>query len=88
MVIFEALLKSLPCFQCSWNLQGIIIDDLSGDSRQVCKKIYRARVFLNNAKFVGMDQEGRGGGGERGEGNSVVFHLSFLTHSACQYDVA
>ena len=24
-----------------------------------------------------------GGGG----GNSVVFHLRFLTHSACQYDV-
>ena len=23
----------------------------------------------------------------RGEGNSIVFHLSFLTHSACQYDV-
>ena len=22
-----------------------------------------------------------------GEGNSVVFHQSFLTHSACQYDV-
>ena len=27
----------------------------------------------------------RGGGG--GEGNSIVFHLSFLTHSAPQYDV-
>ena len=25
---------------------------------------------------------GRGRGG-----NSIVFHLSFLTHSACQYDV-
>ena len=25
------------------------------------------------------------GGG--GEGNSIVFHVSFLTHSACQYDV-
>ena len=24
---------------------------------------------------------------KQGEGNSVVFHLSFLTHSACQYDV-
>ena len=23
----------------------------------------------------------------RGEGSSIVFHLSFLTHSACQYDV-
>ena len=22
-----------------------------------------------------------------GVGNSIVFHLSFLTHSACQYDV-
>ena len=28
-----------------------------------------------------------GGGGGRGEGNSIVLHLSFLTHSACQYDV-
>ena len=27
--------------------------------------------------------QGRGGG----EGNSIVFHPSFLTHSACQYDV-
>ena len=27
--------------------------------------------------------EGRGGG----EGNSIVFQLSFLTHSAYQYDV-
>ena len=26
---------------------------------------------------------GPGGGG----GNSIVFHLSFLTHSTCQYDV-
>ena len=26
----------------------------------------------------------QGGGGE---GNSIVFHLSFLTHTACQYDV-
>ena len=25
--------------------------------------------------------------GRVGEGNSIVFHLSFLTHSACQYDV-
>ena len=28
-------------------------------------------------------QEGVGGGGV----NCTVFHLSFLTHSACQYDV-
>ena len=28
--------------------------------------------------------QGRGGGGG---GNSIVFHPSFLTHSACQYDV-
>ena len=28
----------------------------------------------------------QGGGGGRG-GNTIVFHLSFLTHSACQYDV-
>ena len=27
------------------------------------------------------------GGGGRGGGNSIVFHLSFLTHSACKYDV-
>ena len=30
-------------------------------------------------KFVGVDHWGGG--------NSIVFHLSFLTHSACQYDV-
>ena len=29
----------------------------------------------------GNDQGGGGGG------NSIVSHLSFLTHSACQYDV-
>ena len=28
-----------------------------------------------------LDEHGGGGG------NSIVFHLSFLTHSACQYDV-
>ena len=28
-----------------------------------------------------------GGKGEGGEGNSIVFHLSFLTHSACQCDI-
>ena len=26
-------------------------------------------------------------GWEVGGGNTIVFHLSFLTHSACQYDV-
>ena len=27
LVIFKAPFKSLPCFQCSWNLQGIFIND-------------------------------------------------------------
>ena len=36
------------------------------------------------------ESTGRGGGGGLGgggEGNSIVFHLSSLTHSSCQYDV-
>ena len=37
LVIFETLFKSLPSFQCSWNLQSIFIDDWSQDC-QVCKK--------------------------------------------------
>ena len=54
MVIFEALFKSLLCFQCSSNLQGVFIDNWSRDC-EVYKKHYRA-VFLINAKFVGMEQ--------------------------------
>ena len=41
------LFKSLPCFQCY--LQGIVIDTWSRDCQ-----VYSD--FLNNAKFVGMDQ--------------------------------
>ena len=34
------------------------------------------------------ESTGRGGGGVGGgEGSSIVFHLSSLTHSSCQYDV-
>ena len=40
MVTFEALFKSLPWFQCSWNLQEIFIDNWSPDCR-IYKKIYR-----------------------------------------------
>ena len=29
----------------------------------------------------------QGGWGGGGEGNSIDFHPSFFTHSACQYDV-
>ena len=41
LVIFEALFKSLLCFQCSWNLQGMFIDNWSRDC-QIYKKHYRA----------------------------------------------
>ena len=54
LVIFEALFKSLPCFQCSWNSQSIFIDDWSRDF-----PIYKKNLssdFLENAKFVGVDQ--------------------------------
>ena len=54
LVIFEAVFKSLPCFQCSWNLQGIFIDNWSPDCRIYRKKLSSA--FLKNAKFLGMDQ--------------------------------
>ena len=52
MVIFEALFKSLRCFQCSWNLQGIFIDNWSRDCVVFKKTLLSG--FLNNAKFVGM----------------------------------
>ena len=54
MVIFEASFKSLPSFQCSWNLQGIFIDNWSRDC--VVFKKTLSSGFLNNAKFVGMYQ--------------------------------
>ena len=54
LVIFEALFKSVPCFQCSWNLQGIFIDNWSRDC-QIYKKNLSSG-FLENAKFVGVDQ--------------------------------
>ena len=37
LVILEALFKSFSCFQCSWNLLGIFIDDWSQDC-QVYKR--------------------------------------------------
>ena len=49
LAIFEALFKSLSCFQCSWNLQGIFLDDWSRDYR-IYKKIYRA-VFGKMRNF-------------------------------------
>ena len=54
LVIFEALFKSLPCFQCSWNLQGIYVDDWSRDCQIYKKKL--SSGFLKNAKFADMDQ--------------------------------
>ena len=54
LVIFEALFKTVPCFQCSCNLQGIFIDDFSRDWQVY--KYYLSGVFLNTAKFLGMDQ--------------------------------
>ena len=54
LAIFEALFESLPCFQCFWNLQGILIDNWSRDC-QIYKKNVSSGV-LKNAKFVGMDQ--------------------------------
>ena len=41
LVIFEALFKNLACFQCSWNLQGMFINNWSLDCR-IYKKIYLA----------------------------------------------
>ena len=57
LVIFMALFKSLLCFQCSWNLQDIFIDDWSQDC-QIYIYIYKkvSSGFLKNAKLVGMVQ--------------------------------
>ena len=41
--------------------------------------------YIENGLFTTTSRQPRDGGG--GEGYSIVFHLSFLTHSACQYDV-
>ena len=38
------------------------------------------RDYVNAVDFLDLKKGG-------GEGNSIVFHLSFLTHSARQYDV-
>ena len=54
MVIFEAPFKSLLCFQCSWNLQDVFIDNWSRDCQIYKKKL--SSGFLKHAKFVGMDQ--------------------------------
>ena len=47
----------------------------------------RNNKLAPSLKFVRVDQGGGGGGGGEGEDNSIVFHRSFLTHSACQYEV-
>ena len=52
--IWGPILKPSICFQCSWNFQGIFIDNWSQDC-QIYKKMYR-EVFWKNVKFVGMDQ--------------------------------
>ena len=56
LAIFEALFKSLPCFQCSWNLQRILYCWwlISGLSSLYKKNL--SSSFFNNVKFVGMDQ--------------------------------
>ena len=55
LVIFEALCKSLPCFQCSWNLQGIFIHNII--DLGIVKFIKNlSSGFLNEVNFVGMDQ--------------------------------
>ena len=40
------------------------------------------RGYVDAVVFLDLKQRGRGGGG-----NSIVFRLSFLSHSARQYDV-
>ena len=40
-------------------------------------------VFFACLHFLSLVNTQEGGGG----GNSIVFHLCFLTHSSCQYDV-
>ena len=52
--MFEDLFKSLPCFQCSWNLLGIFIDDWSWDCQIYKKNLFSG--FLKTVKFVRMDQ--------------------------------
>ena len=54
-------------------------DTNTSGNRVPCDR-YLTRIC--NSQFLTSNQ---GGGGR--EGNSIVFHLSFLTHSACQYDV-
>ena len=42
-------------------------------------------IHVHSIVYKVNEMLGPGGGG--GGGNSIVFHVSFLTHSACQYDV-
>ena len=52
------------------------ISDTNTSANRVPRDRYLIRI--SNNQFLTPNQ---GGGG-----NSIVFHLSFLTHSACQYD--
>ena len=54
------------------------ISDTNTSANRVSCDRYLIRI--SNNQFLTPNQ---GGGG----GNSIVFHLSFLTHFACQYDV-
>ena len=54
MAVFVALFKSLPCFQCSWDLQGIFLDDWSRDCRIYKKNL--SSGFWKCAKFLGTNQ--------------------------------
>ena len=58
LVIFHTLFKSLPCFQCSWNLQGIFIDDWSRDC-QVCKKTHTNSNWNKIPKFTSKTKTGK-----------------------------
>ena len=55
-------------------LNCFAVQKLTGTKKQLC--------FVFPLNELSMRQ---GGWGK--EGNSIVFHLSFSTHSACQYDV-
>ena len=68
----------------------------SSEGKYICTYFARTvetqikkHVILDTRKQVWSStnisqSQGRGGGGES---SSIVFHLSLLTHSVCQYDV-
>ena len=66
--------------QCLFKLEIRTID------RVTFKRIWHniSNVYLRTS-WLAMWLVGRPGG--RGKGNSIIFFLSFLTHSACQYEV-